>query len=161
MKGQVNIFFIISAAAFSALMVYVAVMLLNFSGPYFEGPRQDIQEMRAIQLSDMMLSTKGRWENATNAGDDWEAHPGQASSAGLASSYHNLSSAKIAAFANLNESQIRDMYGNGSAYYFCIRETGARDCTILNSTSSSFQGKIVRRYAHYANRTVEVRAGVW
>lgn len=161
MKGQVNIFFIISAMAFSALLVYVAVMLLNFSGPYFAGPRQDIQEMRAIQLSDTILSTKGRWENATNAGDDWEAHPDQVSSAGLASSYHNLSSAKITAFKTLNDSQIREMYGNDSSYSFCIRETGARDCTILNSTSSSFQGKIVRRYAHYIDRTVEVMTGVW
>jgi hypothetical protein len=161
MRAQANLLFVISAALFSALLVYTAVMLLNFAGPYFAGPRQDLQEMRAIQLSDTLISTKGRWANETGAGDDWESHTGSLVSAGLASSYHNLSAAKIESFANLTDGKMREMYGNDSVYFFCIREISSSDCSILASNNSAFQGKIVRRYAHYINRTVEVRAGVW
>jgi len=161
MRAQANFLFVISAALFSALLIYTAVMLLNFSGPYFSGPRQDLQELRAIQLSDTLISTGGRWQNATGSGADWEAHTGSLALAGLASSYHNLSAAKIEAFANLTDDKMREMYGNDSLYFFCIREIGSSDCSILASNNTAFQGKIIRRYAHYINRTVEVRAGVW
>ena len=163
MRAQMNFLFIFSAVVFSALLIYVAIILLNFSSPYFTTSRQELQEMRAIQLSDLLLSTEGEWKNKTSGeeGIDWESHQDLVKSIGLAVSYHNLSSAKISALGDLSDDKLREVYGNDSVYSICIRELGSSTCDILDHVNKTFHGKMVRRYAHYENRTVEVMIGVW
>ncbi len=163
MRAQVNFLFIFSAVVFLALLLYVALILINFSSPYFITSRQEIQEMRAIQLSDLLLSTEGKWKNETSGeeGTDWESHQDLVQAIGLAASYHDLSSAKLSALEGLSDDKLREVYGNDSVYSICIREIGSSTCDILDHVNKTFHGKMAGRYAYYENRTVEVMVGVW
>ena len=163
MRGQVNFLFVFSAILFIGLIVYVVLVLLNFSDTYTTVPQQELQRMHALQLSDILISTTGKWENQISGeqGEDWEAHPELVTSIGLASSYHSLSQDKISALSGLPDSKLREIYGNNTGYSICIREPGSSGCNILGHTNNTVRGQMVTRYAHYVNRSVEVLVGVW
>lgn len=157
-RAQLTIGFMISAMMFVGLVLYTTSTVFNVINPYFNAAGNQESEAYAYMVSTLLLSDTGQWGNATWNGTDWENHPQEISSLGLANSYYRLSLPKISNMSALSDAKIRSLLGEGHLYSFCIESVYAQDCGIMNKTGQAFDGMLVTRYAVVENGTQTIPA---
>lgn len=162
MRAQITFSFMVSAVMFVGLFIYIISTVFGTINPHFTAAAKQESEAYAYMISTLLLSSPGQWEDGAANGTDWENHPKNATSLGLAayppspgsgSSYHRLSLAKIGNMSSMTNGEIRALLGEGHLYSFCIGSAYTQDCGILDTTGQAFDGVTVTRYAVMENGT--------
>jgi len=171
-NAQTTFAFMISAVMFIGLVLYITNTISNIISPHFTSAIRQESEAYAYVISSMLMSSPGYWNGSTGNGKDWENHPQDAVSLGLASAetiqtaktlgisspYHRLSLSKINNMSAMANGQIRALLGENHIYSFCIGKVDTQDCGIMNRTGQVFTGAIVTRYAIVENGTQTIPA---
>lgn len=162
----------VSAVMFIGLVLYITSTISDIVSPHFTSAIKQESEAYAYVISSLLMSSPGYWENSSGNGTDWENHPQDTVSLGLASTepiqtaktlgiaspYHRLSIPKISNMSAMTNGQIRSLLGENHVYSFCIGNAATQDCGILNRTGQVFTGAIVTRYAIVENGTQAIPA---
>jgi hypothetical protein len=125
-KGQINIYFLISVSLFISLSVYLVFLLLNFYPAQGETIRINSLYSKAYTISELMLKDSGY-------PDDW--NPENVERIGLASAPYELNATKI------NRLSLMCSPFNESAKIRLLNSTGLTDemlaftITYLNGTT--------------------------
>lgn len=99
-KAQINIEFVGGAIIFFTTLLFIMSSTFSVLPKYGEKSRLNELEITGWTLSKKLINSKGFWDNSTHNGTDWENHPSDVVSIGLAESYHDLDPEKTEEFLN-------------------------------------------------------------
>jgi len=111
-RGQINIEFAGGAILFFVTLIFLLGTVLSNIPKHNRQAETNQLSLVSQSMTDKMINHKGAWNDAGSPRSDWEDHPGQLVSFGLAQSYHRLAEDKIAAMqADLDKYEVQTALG--------------------------------------------------